>query len=123
MLGWNGWSEEEKLLQLAGYLRGKPQQEWSLITTKDHSSFNLATARLQEKLDHGVQKLEAQDFQHAVRESASDFIHCVEKMFQHTYSRENLMPDTCDTLLMGSCKRDRGWRYTIIHKLMCGSQE
>ena len=28
---WNGWSEKEELLQLAGHLRGKAQQEWALI--------------------------------------------------------------------------------------------
>ena len=54
----------------------------------------------------GVQKLAAQDFHHAIRESVSGFIHCLEKIFQHTYSRENLMPDTCDTLLMGGSRME-----------------
>ena len=74
------------------------------MTTKDCSLFELPTSRLWEKLDHGVQKLAAQDFRHAVQnpqDSVSDFIHRLEKMFQCYYSRENLMPKTHDTLLYG----------------------
>jgi len=64
---WNEWSEEVKLLQLAGYLRVKALQEWNLISTKDCSSFELATAKLQEKLDHGIWKLAAQGLRHAIQ--------------------------------------------------------
>ena len=32
---WNEWSEEDKLLQLAGHLRGKALQEWSLLEESD----------------------------------------------------------------------------------------
>ena len=28
---WNGWTNDEMLLQLAGYLRGKARQEWNLM--------------------------------------------------------------------------------------------
>ena len=28
---WNGWGEQDKLLQLAGHLHGQAQQEWSLL--------------------------------------------------------------------------------------------
>ena len=34
---WNGWSEAEKLIQLAGHLRGKALQEWSLLGGADSS--------------------------------------------------------------------------------------
>jgi len=39
---WNRWREEEKLLQLAGHLRGKALQEWNLISFQDHGSFDQA---------------------------------------------------------------------------------
>ena len=113
---WNGWSEEEKLLQLAGYLRGKAQQEWNLMSTQDRSSFDQATAKLQEKLDHGVRKLATQDFRHAVqssRESVSDFIHRLEKLFQRAYGRESLTAETRDTLLYGQLQE--GLRMEIVH--------
>ena len=28
---WNAWSEEEQMIQLAGYLRGRALQEWNLL--------------------------------------------------------------------------------------------
>ena len=28
---WNGWTQQEYLIQLAGYLRGRARQEWSLL--------------------------------------------------------------------------------------------
>ena len=36
---WNAWTDEEKLLQLAGHLRGRALQEWNLIPTDDRSTF------------------------------------------------------------------------------------
>ena len=34
---WNSWAEEEKLMQLAGYLRGRARQEWDLLLEVDRS--------------------------------------------------------------------------------------
>ena len=31
-VAWNNWSEEEKLMQLAGHLRSKALQEWGLMS-------------------------------------------------------------------------------------------
>ena len=28
---WNGWSSEEQVIQLAGHLKGRAQQEWNLL--------------------------------------------------------------------------------------------
>ena len=36
---WNGWSDEEKLMQLAGHLRGKAQQEWALLPEDQKRTF------------------------------------------------------------------------------------
>ena len=62
---WNGWSEEEKLLQLAGYLKGKALQEWNLMSEHDRRSFSMAATKLKDKLYQGVKKIAAQDFRHA----------------------------------------------------------
>eukprot|EP00731_Ephydatia_muelleri_P011030 Em0005g1616a len=44
---WNGWSESEKLLQLAGHLRGKALQEWTLLGADATKNFGTALAALQ----------------------------------------------------------------------------
>lgn len=35
---WNGWSDEETLIQLAGHLRGRALQEWTLLRTTEKRS-------------------------------------------------------------------------------------
>ena len=50
---WNGWTEQERLLQLAGHLRGKALQEWSLLSDSRKSTFTRATAEMQNRLDPG----------------------------------------------------------------------
>ena len=40
MAAWNNWSESEKLLQLAGHLRGKARQELALLGAGDKSSYD-----------------------------------------------------------------------------------
>lgn len=47
---WNGWSEEEKLLQLAGNLNGKAVQEWNLMSEHDRKSCSTAAMKLKQKL-------------------------------------------------------------------------
>jgi len=53
------WTDSEKLIQLAGYLRGK---EWSLLRRTDKAFYITATAILQEKLDPSRKALATQDF-------------------------------------------------------------
>ena len=48
---WNGWSESDKLLRLAGHLKGKALQEWMLVDQKEKSSYVAATAALRTCLD------------------------------------------------------------------------
>lgn len=86
------------------------------MSTQDRSSFDLATTKLQEKLDHGVRKLVAQNFQHAIqdpRESVSDFIHHLEKLFQRACGIENLTVEMRDTLLHGQLS-DNGDPYSFL---------
>ena len=61
---WNEWTEEDQLLQLAGYLRGKALQEWRLIPDKDKKSLQPAISVLRGRLDPASQALAAQEFRH-----------------------------------------------------------
>ena len=36
---WNGWTEEETLMQLTGYLRNRALQEWNLLSQEDHNTY------------------------------------------------------------------------------------
>ena len=40
---WNGWSEEEKMIQLAGHLKGRALQEWNLLCPDLRAMFVQAT--------------------------------------------------------------------------------
>ena len=40
---WNAWSEEEKMIQLAGHLKGRALQEWNLLRSDQRSMFPQAT--------------------------------------------------------------------------------
>ena len=101
---WNHWDEEEKLLQLAGHLKGKALQEWNLMRENDRRSFATAVTKLKEKLDKGAKKIAAQDFRHAAqrqKENVSDFVHRLEKLFRRAYGQEVLTTETRDALLYG----------------------
>ena len=39
---WYGWSEDEKLMQLGGQLRGRARQEWDLITDEEKETYSRA---------------------------------------------------------------------------------
>ena len=43
---WNGWSDEEKLLQLVANLQGKAQQEWALLPEDQKATFAKAIQSL-----------------------------------------------------------------------------
>ena len=112
---WNAWNEGEKLLQLAGYLKGKALQEWNLMEDLDKGSYNRATATLKGRMDHGSMKLAAQDFRHAaqrVRETVAEFIHHLEKTFRRAYGKEAMTTETKDALLYGQLQE--GLRLEIM---------
>ena len=101
---WNGWSEDDKLLQLAGHLRGRALQEWNLIADDDKSTYSSATEALRARLDPGNKTLAAQDFRHTLQgneEKVTDFIHRLERTFRVAYGRDGLPASTHDALLHG----------------------
>ena len=74
---WNGWSEDEKLMQLAGHLRGKAACEYSLLSSEEKRACPTAVQALQARLDPGSCALAAQEFRNALqrdKESVSDYI-------------------------------------------------
>jgi len=74
---WNGLTEEEKLLQLAGYLKRRASQEWTLLADDSKKCYPAAIEVLKNRLDFWHQALATQDFQHLRQEdneNMSDFI-------------------------------------------------
>ena len=64
-------------MQLAGHLRGRASQEWSLIATMDKTSYGAAVEALCAQLDPVNRVVVAQDFCHAMQgdtESVEDFV-------------------------------------------------
>ena len=99
---WNGWTEEELLIQLTGHLRGRALQEWNLLAKSEKSTYKDATRALNSRLEHGSKTLAAQDFRHLSQkehESVSDFISRLEKTFQLAYGRDSMTIETRHTLL------------------------
>ncbi len=47
------WSRDERLMQLAGHLRGKAKQEWCLMSLEGKASYDQATRELARRLDPG----------------------------------------------------------------------
>ena len=62
---WNQWSDEEALIQLAGHLRGRALQEWTLLRSTEKGSPDAVVCALWGCLDPGSRALAAQDFRHA----------------------------------------------------------
>ena len=101
---WNHWSEEEILIQLAGYLRGRALQEWNLLSKDDRKSYKIAVKSLKDWLGYGSSIMAAQDFRHTVQregEAVSYFIHHLERLFTIAYGRDDISEDTRSTLLYG----------------------
>ncbi len=51
---WNGWREDDTLIQLAGHLRGRALQEWNLVPVRERGSYEGAVSALQERLDPAI---------------------------------------------------------------------
>ena len=82
---WNGWTQDELLMQLTGYLRGRALQEWKLLDSKDKTTYHSTVKTLRERLDPGNQSLAALDFRHASQrssETVSDFLRRLEHNYQ-----------------------------------------
>ena len=101
---WNGWTDDEMLLQLAGYLRGKARQEWNLMEEGERQNVAGAIETLKYRLDPRNRTLAAQDFRHIRQkeaEAVSDFIHRLEKTFQVAYGKDHISMETRHMLLYG----------------------
>ena len=112
---WNNWSEQEKLIQLAGHLRGKAQREWDLMAENSKASFGAAVKALRARLDSGSRAVAAQDFRHLSQqttESAADFICRLEKTFRRAYGHEQMSEETRNTLLYSQL--NEGLKYSLI---------
>ena len=112
---WNGWTSDETLMQLSGHLKGRALQEWKLLTPDHKTSYQTAIKALREKLDPGNQTLAALDFRHTTQkagEPVSDFIGCLEQIFQTGFGRERLSHETRDMLLYGQLQE--GLLYCLM---------
>jgi len=112
---WNGWSEDERLMQLAGHLRGRALQEWNLLTKEDRASYGLAVGALRERLDPGSQALAQQDFRHAIQaesECVADYIRRLERLFQIAYGRGGMKSETREALLHSQLQE--GLKYSLM---------
>ena len=98
---WNNWSDSECLLQLAGHLKGKARQEFSLLMPGEKSTFTMAKSALRSRLEMGSKTLAAQDFRHATQgtqEAVSDYVLRLEKTFRRAYGRDHMAEDTRNAL-------------------------
>ena len=112
---WNGWTEQERLLQLAGHLRGKALQEWGLLNNDHKSTFARATTEMRNRLDPGSKMIAVQEFRHMAqksKEQVTDFIRRLEQTFRRAYGREQITAETRDALLQGQLQE--GLRLTIV---------
>ena len=101
---WNGCTEEEELIQLAGSLRGHALQEWNLLPDSDRSNFESGVKSLCARLESGTKAMAAQDFRHCTQregDGVSDFIVRLEKTFRLAYGHKPMSTETHNTLLYG----------------------
>ena len=61
---WNGWTKDEQLIQLAGYLCGRTLQEWNSIPPAERQTYQFSTAVLRMCLNPGRKMPAALDFRH-----------------------------------------------------------
>ena len=62
------WSDEEKLIQLAGHHRGKGLQECNLVPEEEESMFQGAVEKIRDILGPVSHVLATQDYQHMCQE-------------------------------------------------------
>lgn len=112
---WNGWTDEDTLIQLAGHLKGRALQEWSLLPDCEKTNYSEAIGALRSRLDPGSRLMAAQDFRHASQEEherVSDFIRRLEQLFKLAYGRDALSMETRYILLYGQLQE--GLKLKII---------
>ena len=117
---WNSWSMEEKIIQLAGHLKGRAPQEYNLLGEDQHSTYEQATQALQDHLDPANKVLAGQDFRHTAQregESVADFIRWLERVFHIAYGQEKMSLETREAILFGQLQE--GLRMELLQVLQC----
>ena len=112
---WNQWTDRDTLIQLAGHLRGRALQEWTLLRESEKGTLQDAVTSLRSRLDPGSRALVAQDFRHAAQregETVADYISRLEQLFRRAYGREGMADETRDTLLHGQLQE--GLHYELM---------
>ena len=101
---WNGWTDEDLVIQLAGHLRGRVLLEWNLLSEDDRSTCKKAS-------DAGNETLAAQ----RQDKSVPNFLRRLERTFRVAYGRDGLTPATRDALLYSQFHE--GLQYAIMRSL------
>ena len=112
---WNGWTDDDCLVQLAGYLRKRALQEWNVLTGEEKKTILSATAALHDRLDTNNRVLAAQDFRHTIQrptESVAEYIRRIEQTYRTAYGRDRMSSETRDTLLYSQLQE--GLRYDLM---------
>ncbi len=112
---WNGWSEDELLMQLAGHLRGRALKEWNLVNEEDRKTWERAVDALHCRLDSGSRTMAAQDFRHTHQkdtETVADFIRRLERTFRIAYGGDAMSLETREAILHSQLQE--GLRYNLM---------
>lgn len=112
---WNGWSDSEALMQLAGHLRGKALQEWNLLNSEQKTTYVGAISALRLRIDPQNRVIVATDFRHALQaeeETVADYVRRIERLFQIAYGGDSLSSQTKDTMLHSQLHG--GLRYDLM---------
>lgn len=101
---WNEWRDEERVIQLAGHLRGHALQEWNLLEEEEKENYDSAIKALRDVLGPGSKVLAAQDFRHTTQEdgeSVAVFVRRLERTFRIAYGGDKLSSETRGAFLYG----------------------
>ncbi len=114
---WNGWTEQELLLQLAGHLRGTALQEWNLLSEDSRRTWDGALRALRTRLEPESKTMAAQDFRHTCQgetEGVAEYIRRLERVFKIAYGRDQMSTETREALLHGQLQE--GLRYDLMER-------
>ena len=94
---WNGWTSDEKVIQLAGHLRGCAEAEWNLLGTEETHNYDTTIQNLRERLDPCNKVLAGQDFRRTMQgdsETVADYVCRLEKAFHVAFGSDGLSRET-----------------------------
>ena len=99
---WNGWTTEEKLMQLPGYLQGEALHEWNLLSIDQKKDYDLAKKTTLRRLDNGARVLAAHDFRHVIqkpKEPVATYVSRLGHTFRVAYEHDPISTETRDMLM------------------------